>query len=147
MNSPARAIAAPRRGPALIVLDTNVLSEPLKMDPEESVLSWIATQDDMATTAVSVAELLTGARRLRPGRRRDELLVGIERVLGAFPASVLPYDEPAARRYAEMQESRRLSGVPHSVEDGMIAAICCLPVARVGHQAHQRLRGARGKPD
>jgi toxin FitB len=108
----------------LIVLDTNVLSEPLKTDPEEAVLSWIAAQDDMATTAVAVAELLTGARRLPPGRRRDDLLVGVDRVLGAFPASVLPYDEAAARRYAEMQESRRSVGVPLSVEDGMIAAIC-----------------------
>ena len=45
-------------------------------------------------------------------------------VLGAFPANVLPYDETAARRYAEMQESRRSAGVPLSVEDGMIAAIC-----------------------
>ena len=88
------------------------------------MLSWIAAQDDMATTAVAVAELLTGARRLPPGRRRDDLLVGIDRVLGAFPASVLPYDEAAARRYAEMQESRRSVGVPLSVEDGMIAAIC-----------------------
>jgi predicted nucleic acid-binding protein len=108
----------------LIVLDTDVLSEPLKTDPEEAVLRWIATGDDMATTAVTVAELLTGARRLPPGRRRDDLLVGIERVLGAFPASVLPYDEAAARRYAEMQEPRRSAGVPLSVEDGMIVAIC-----------------------
>ena len=88
------------------------------------MLRWIAAQDDIATTAVTVAELLTGARRLPPGRRRDELLVGVERVLGAFPASVLPYDESAARRYAEMQESRRSAGAPLSVEDGMIAAIC-----------------------
>ncbi len=108
----------------MIVLNTNVLSEPLKTDAEEAVLRWIAAQDDIATTAVTVAELLTGARRLPPGRRRDELLVGIERVLGAFPASVLPYDEAAARRYAEMQESRRSAGAPLSVEDGMIAAIC-----------------------
>ncbi len=108
----------------MIVLDTNVLSEPLRTDAEEAVLRWIAAQDDIATTAVTVAELLTGARRLPPGRGRDELLVGIERVLGAFPASVLPYDEAAARRYAEMQESRRSAGAPLSVEDGMIAAIC-----------------------
>lgn len=108
----------------MIVLDTNVLSEPFKIDANEAVLSWIEGQDDVTTTAMSVAELLTGARRLSPGRRRETLLVGIERALSGFPASVLPFDEAAARSFAEMQEMRRLAGVPLSVEDGMIAAIC-----------------------
>jgi predicted nucleic acid-binding protein len=108
----------------VIVLDTNVLSEALRANPEQAVLDWIAGQGDMATTAVTVAELLTGARRLSMGRRRDDLLVAIERALSAFPDSVLPYDQAAARRYAELQESRRSAGAPLSVEDGMIAAIC-----------------------
>ena len=108
----------------MIVLDTNVLSEPLRTNPAESVLDWIAAQEDMATTAVTVAELLTGARRLSLGRRRDDLLVAIERTLSAFPDSVLPYDEAAARRYAELQESQLSAGTPLSVEGGMIAAIC-----------------------
>lgn len=51
-------------------------------------------------------------------------MVAIERVLGTFPTSVLPYDGAAARRYAHMQESRRAAGIPLSVEHGMIAAIC-----------------------
>ena len=108
----------------MIVLDTNVLSEPFKSDADQGVLGWIAAQDEITTTTVTVAELLTGARRLSSGRRREALLVGIERALSAFPASVLPFDEAAARRYAEMQESRRLAGAPLSVEDGTIAAIC-----------------------
>ena len=108
----------------MIVLDTNVLSEPLKSEAEDAVLTWIAAQEDMATTAVTVAELLTGVRRLPRGRRRDKLLIAIERTLSAFPARVLPFDEAAARKYAEMQESRRSSGIPLSVEDGMVAAIC-----------------------
>jgi toxin FitB len=108
----------------VIVLDTNVLSEPLRAKPDRSVLEWIAARSDIGTTSVTVAELLTGARRLPLGRRRDELLVAIERVLSSFPANVLPYDLAAARRYAEMQELRRSAGVPLSVEDGIIAAIC-----------------------
>ena len=108
----------------MIVLDTNVLSEPFKSDADEAVLGWIAAQGDITTTAVTVAELLTGARRLPAGRRREALLVGIERTLSEFADSVLPFDESAARAYAEMQESRRSAGVPLSVEDGMIAAIC-----------------------
>ena len=108
----------------MIVLDTNVLSEPLRAKPAGAVLEWIATHADIGTTSVTVAELLTGARRLPQGRRRDDLLLAIERVLSSFPTNVLPFDLAAARRYAEMQELRRSAGVPLSVEDGIIAAIC-----------------------
>lgn len=109
----------------MIVLDTNVLSEPLKVQADPRVLEWLASASgDMAVTAISVGELLTGVRRLPSGRRRRGLLSAIERTLTAFAGNILPYDDAGARVYAQMQETRRLSGVPLSVEDGMIAAIC-----------------------
>lgn len=109
----------------MIVLDTNVLSEPLKGLPDSGVLGWLESAPrDVAVTSVSVGELLTGVRRLPSGRRRDGLLSAIEHTLTAFAGRVLSYDEAGARAYAQMQETRRLAGVPLSVEDGMIAAIC-----------------------
>lgn len=109
----------------MIVLDTNVLSEPLKQRPDEQVLAWFASVDEEAgVTAVSVGELLTGVRALPVGRRREGLLSAIETTLQAFAGSVLAYDEVAARHYARLQESRRGAGRPLAVEDGMIAAIC-----------------------
>jgi predicted nucleic acid-binding protein len=108
----------------VIVLDTNVLSEPVKQQPDEHVLAWLASVDDAAVTAVTVGELLTGVRALPVGRRREGLLHAIESMLRDFGSSVLPYDETAARHYARLQESRRAAGRPLAVEDGMIAAIC-----------------------
>ena len=108
----------------MIVFDTNVVSEPLKSEPSAAVLQWIAAVDAAAMTSVSVGELLTGVRRLPAGRRREGLLAAIEQTLTLFSENVLPYDEAAARSYAELQERRRLVGAPLSVEDGMIAAIC-----------------------
>jgi toxin FitB len=109
----------------MIVLDTNVLSEPLKQRPDEHVLAWFASLDEEAgVTAVSVGELLTGVRALPVGRRREGLLTAIEATLRTFAGSVLAYDEAAARHYARLQESRRGAGRPLAVEDGMIAAIC-----------------------
>lgn len=109
----------------MIVLDTNVLSEPLKQWPDEHVLAWFASLDEEAgVTAVSVGELLTGVRALPVGRRREGLLTAIEATLRTFAGSVLAYDEAAARHYARLQESRRGAGRPLAVEDGMIAAIC-----------------------
>lgn len=109
----------------MIVLDTNVLSEPLRERPDEGVLAWLSAVDaDVTATTVSVGELLVGARRLPPGRRRDGLLAAIDGIVTAFEDQVLPYDLGAARRYATMQEDRRSAGRPLSTEDGMIAAIC-----------------------
>jgi len=109
----------------MIVLDTNVLSEPLKKQPDEHVLAWLASlEEEAGATSVSVGELLTGVRALPAGRRREGLLEAIESTLGTFAGSVLAYDEAAARHYAQLQESRRAAGRPLAVEDGMNAAIC-----------------------
>lgn len=116
----------------MIVLDTNVLSEPLKPQPDRRVIAWLESVDEpVAVTAISVGELLVGARRLPIGGRRDALLAAIEHVLEAHGGDVLAYDEQASRRYAEMQESRRGAGRPLSVEDGMIAATCARHAARL----------------
>ncbi len=109
----------------MIVLDTNVLSEPLKQRPDQHVLAWLTSLDDeVGVTSISVGELLTGVRALPAGRRREGLLEAIESTLRTFAGSVLPYDETAARHSARLQESRRAAGRPLAVEDGMIAAIC-----------------------
>ena len=106
----------------MIVLDTNVLSEPLRIDPDPVVLAWLATQPDAIVAAISVGELLTGVARLPQGTRRRALTDGIERLLDA--STVLPYDDKAARQCARLQQSRRELGRPLAVEDGMIAATC-----------------------
>jgi predicted nucleic acid-binding protein len=109
----------------MIVLDTNVLSEPLRARPDPTVLAWLdRITDVVALTSISAGEILTGVRALPAGRRRDALMAAVERTLAIYADQVLPYDERAARTYAAMQESRGSTGRPLSVEDGMIAAIC-----------------------
>ena len=109
----------------MIVLDTNVLSEPLRRRPDAHVLTWLTSLDEeTGITAVSVGELLTGARVLPAGRRRTGLLDAMEATLQTFSGSVLAYDEVAAHHYARLQEVRREASRPLAVEDGMIAATC-----------------------
>jgi hypothetical protein len=109
----------------VIVLDTNVVSEPLRRSPDSAVLAWLAeSADALALTAVSVGELLYGARLLPEGRRRAALVETIEDVLDSFPGLILSYDDEAARSYAELSEAGRKAGRPVSVEDRMIAGIC-----------------------
>lgn len=109
----------------MIVLDTNVLSEPMRAAPDRLVLEWLRRlEEPTSITAVSVGELLDGAARLPPGRRRDGLIAAIEKAIESHRGVVLPHDDRAAREYARLQATRRAAGRPLSVEDGMIAAIC-----------------------
>ncbi|PPF78924.1 VapC toxin family PIN domain ribonuclease [Subtercola sp. Z020] len=109
----------------MIVLDTNVLSEPLRRQPDDAVLEWLqVAAGEAAITSISVGELLVGARRLPVGRRRDALLSAVENIVDNFGAEILAYDSRAATAYAALQERRAAMGRPLSVEDGMIAAIC-----------------------
>ncbi|TNC66395.1 type II toxin-antitoxin system VapC family toxin [Rubellimicrobium roseum] len=111
----------------MIVLDTNVVSEPMRPVPDERVLRWLSAQDasTLFLTAVTEAELRTGLALLPAGRRREALTTALEAVLAQdFAGRVLPFEGgAAARAYAAIQAERREAGRPISMADAMIAAI------------------------
>jgi predicted nucleic acid-binding protein len=108
----------------VIVADTNVLSEPLRRDPDARVLAWLAAHEgDLAVTIVTVTELLYGAQRLSAGSRRTALLEAIEALVRDSRDRLLVFDEAAARAAAELRVARDRAGRPTSTEDLMIAAI------------------------
>ena len=59
----------------MILLDTNVISEPLRPTPEQRVIGWIDAQpmETLYLTAITVAELRTGMALLPAGKRRSRL--------------------------------------------------------------------------
>lgn len=110
----------------MILLDTNVLSETMRPDPERAVLSWLDDQDatSLYVTAVTEAEIRYGLAILPPGRRREELSAAAEQALGLYLLGrILPFDSAATRAYAEIAAARRATGRPISQADGQIAAI------------------------
>lgn len=109
----------------MIVLDTNVISEVFNPVPNLRVLNWLQQQSaQLHTTAITRAELLFGAFVLPSGRRRAELLSGLQRIFRTrFPGRVLPYDEVAADAHAEIAARRRAIGRASSQSDLMIAGI------------------------
>ncbi len=109
----------------MIVLDTSVISELARPTPDQGVLTWAGAQDDVAVTAVTVAELLYGVARLPDGARKVRLAEGILAMVDEDLAGrVLAFDRAAASHYAELVAARDRAGHPISVADGQIAAIC-----------------------
>jgi toxin FitB len=111
----------------VIALDTNVLSELARQVPDPGVLSWLDSLDisDVATTAVTAAELRYGVARLPEGHRKRELTVVIRGILNEdFHGRIPPFDERACVRYADIVAGRERTGRPIGVADAQIAAIC-----------------------
>lgn len=111
----------------MIVLDTNVISELFRPSPEAHVVDWLASvTGDVAITSVTLAELLAGVRRLPDERRKEVLTKRIEAAVEPYRGSrsVLPFDDLAADRYADVLVARESAGAPISTADAQIAAIC-----------------------
>lgn len=109
----------------MILIDTNVISEPLRKAPEARVIEWIDAQplETLYLSAITVAELRFGVASLPAGKRRDGLHESLERqVLPLFAGRVLSFDLAASQAYADLMTKARAVGLAIGVADGYIAA-------------------------
>jgi len=108
----------------VIVLDTNVISEPLKSMPDPKVMAWLDDQADetLFITAISRAELKFGVLKLPDGKRKSALAAQIERVLDLFKDRTLDFDIAASDKLAEIAARCEKAGKPAMAPDAYIAA-------------------------
>lgn len=110
----------------MILLDTNVLSEPLRAAGDLNVLAWFDAQaiETLYLSTKSLAELRFGIAVLPEGKRRDTLAASLEqRVLPLFEGRILPFDDAASQAYATLRARARAAGQAIAPADGYIAAI------------------------
>lgn len=111
----------------MIVLDTNVLSEFMRIEPEARVLAWVDAQPamDLAISAITVAEILHGIARLPSGKRKQNLQANAMAMFEEdFAGRILPFDAHAAVEYAALVADCEAKGWAVSMADAQIAAIC-----------------------
>jgi predicted nucleic acid-binding protein len=110
----------------MIILDTNVVSEPLRPRPNPEVLNWLDRQaaETLYLTTISVAELWLGIELLPAGKRRTQLqeLMSTD-VLPLFGNRVLTFDESAAVALARVAAKAQSAGNRIDFADCAIAAI------------------------
>ena len=107
------------------LLDTNVLSEFKRRDPDPSVTAWLrATDPDLLWASVlSFGEIRKGIERLAPGKRRTELEQWLDRDLDQwFEERILPVTRLIAERWGVLTARAFDKGTPLSSIDGLIAA-------------------------
>lgn len=109
----------------MIVLDTNVISEGLKPQPDQALQTWLDAQpaETLYLTSVTLAELWFGIGVMPAGRRKTALETAVEGLGSLFAGRVLVFDTSAARCYADRAVRARANGLGLPTPDGYIAAI------------------------
>lgn len=111
----------------MIVLDTNVLSEPDKPLPDKRAIDWLDAQLPSALylTATSVAELAGGAHRILLRSGSSKYLERLRRIVEVeFRERILAFDLHAADFFGRVRAKREAAGRPIGHMDATIAAIC-----------------------
>ena len=110
----------------MILLDTNVISETQRQEPNARVLDWIDAQalETLYLSAITVAELRAGIALMPVGKRRDSLHENLEkRLLPMFANRVLSFDMACTKAYAELLAKSRAAGLAIETADAFIAAV------------------------
>jgi len=107
------------------LLDTNCISELVRIKPEPRVVSWMqATEETLLYVSVlTLGEIRKGLAGLPQGKRRTHLETWLEIELGArFAGRILPIDVSVADRWGLLAASAKREGRTLSAIDGLLAA-------------------------
>ena len=113
-------MSSPRQ--LLWLLDTNVLSEPVRPRPDVAVMAQLKLHGEVVAVPAPVwHELRYGWLRLPEGKRKDDIGHYLRNVVASLP--MLAYDDTAASLHAEQRVAAEQAGRPRPFGDGQIAAI------------------------
>jgi toxin FitB len=107
------------------LLDTCVISELVKPQPDRKVVEWVRRQDETALflSVVTIGEIEKGIARLERGRRKQLLRDWVDNTLSRrFSGRILSFDCETASRWGRISGEAARKGKPLPVLDGMLAA-------------------------
>src|SRR5262245_16593504 len=107
------------------LLDTNVISELVKLKPEPQVTNWIEATDERSLylSVLALGEIGKGIAMLQQTKRRTVVESWLEVSLSVrFADRILVIDEAIADRWGRLSALAQLSGTTLPVIDGLLAA-------------------------
>ncbi|HEY0123056.1 MAG TPA: type II toxin-antitoxin system VapC family toxin [Rhizobium sp.] len=108
----------------MIFLDTNVISETLRKQPDPAVIAWLDRHDaEIALPTVAIAEIAFGIQKIMPDQRAARLEQRLSEWRRRFADRIFGLTEEAALTYGDIMGIAKRQGRPMSTADGMIAAI------------------------
>jgi toxin FitB len=107
------------------LLDTNVISEPLRPKPEGRVIDWIESIDEeiLYLSVLTLGEIRKGVELMADSTRRSRIQRWlISDLVMRFSGRILPVDLPAADRWGRFAGSSAARKSPLPVIDALLAA-------------------------
>jgi|ERR1700746_2278780 toxin FitB len=107
------------------LLDTNCISEVVRVKPEPRVMEWIEAAEEtlLYLSVLTLGEIRKGLAGLPQGKRRTQLETWLEVELGArFAGRILSIDQSIADRWGLLAASAKAKGKTLSTIDGLLAA-------------------------
>lgn len=107
------------------LLDTCLLSELRKPQPDAGVVSWVSDIDEarLFVSALSLGEIQKGVARLETGRRKNAFQHWLEHdLLVRFEGRILPLDLDMALEWGLVSAANENRGKPAPVVDALLAA-------------------------
>lgn len=109
----------------MILLDTNVISEAVRLAPDPNVIRWLAslTPAQIFLSAIVKAELLSGVEQMPSGKRRDTLARSLSGFFGLIPTqNCIGFGIGDSEHYGRIFAKRKSLGTPIDEMDALIAA-------------------------
>jgi predicted nucleic acid-binding protein len=108
----------------VIFIDTNVVSETMRSEPNPHVSAWLQRHDrELALSTVVLAEIAFGIERIRPEQRANRFEQRLQELRRRFAGRFFTLNEDAALAYGQLMGRAMRQGIVISIADGMIAAI------------------------
>ena len=111
----------------MIILDTNVVSELMQIEPDRAIVPWLDSifPDNIYTTSITVYEIEVGILTSTSERKKRELRHAFRRLRWEIfgDERILPFEEIAALKAAQLTANQRITGRPIDLRDTQIAAI------------------------
>jgi predicted nucleic acid-binding protein len=106
------------------LLDTNVVSEMTKPEPDSRVTTWLrsVSSQDTYLSVITVGEIAEGLERMRASARRRRLSVWFDELLAEYATRVLAIDTAVARAWGVLRAAARSRGKPMPIADTYLAA-------------------------
>ena len=106
-----------------VLLDTCVVSETYKADPEPTVIAKVAALGESAhISVITIGEMLKGAELLAEGRKQSDILARLDQLQNDFGPRILPVDLEIARLWGQLTARAQRRGRQVAAPDGLIAA-------------------------
>jgi len=107
------------------LLDTCVISELIKKNPDANVIRWILgiEETSLFLSVLTFGEIHKGIEKLPQSKKKERLHKWVNSDLRErFKNRIIDFDLDAAKKWGEVQAKAELAGKPMSIIDGLISA-------------------------